>query len=85
MAKKPMLVSVEEVSRRSVIIWVDESEDEIDAVDTAEELCSEDTICLDCDDFISRSCECIRPATEADVGGRYEQYDKNGKIERPGR
>lgn len=82
MAKKPMLVSITEVSKRTVVIFVD---DECDAIEVAEELCSEDTICLDCDDFVSRSCEIVRPATEADVGGWYEQYDKNGKIGTPER
>ena len=81
MTKKPYLVAIEEISRRTVVIWADDSDGEgrAEAERIAEELCSEGTINLDYDDFQERSCETQRVATQADMSYR-EKYDENGKL-----
>lgn len=81
MNRKPYLVTVEEVSRRSVIIWADDSDNEgkAEAERIAEELCNAGTINLDYEDFQERSCEARRVATDADMSYR-EKYDEDGKL-----
>ena len=81
MTKKPYLVTIEEVSRRSVIIWADDSDGEgrAEAERIAEELANNGTINLDYDDFQERSCETQRVATDADMSYR-EKYDEDGKL-----
>ena len=81
MNRQPYLVTIEEVSRRSVIIWADDSDGEgrAEAERIAAELCNACTITLDYEDFQERSCDTQRVETKADMGYR-EKYDEDGKL-----
>lgn len=59
MAKIPCVVTIEEISRRSVIIMVDPDAEEPHAYaeEIAEELCNTDKIQLDFEDFQERNCQ----------------------------
>lgn len=81
MNRKPYLVAIEEVSRRTVVIWADDSDGDglANAEQIAEDLCSEGTINLDYDDFQERSCEAKGVATAEQMSYR-EKYDADGKL-----
>ena len=63
--KIPCVVTIEEISRRSVIIMVDPDEEEpmSAAEEIAEELCNTDKIAIDYEDFQERNCKFQHIAT----------------------
>ena len=80
MSKKPHVVTIEEVSRRRVIIWAD---DVSEAEEIADELCSDGEINLDYDDFQERSCNFQRIANASDVS-LLAKYDRDGLVLKEG-
>ena len=83
MTKKPYLVTIEEISRRTVIVWADDSNGEgiVEAEMIADELAGGGIINLDFEDFQSRSCEAKEVDDETKLT-YYESYDENGKRQR---
>jgi len=75
--RKAYVVEVEEISRRTIIVYDDAGTDfdSIAAEETTEELCNEGTVNLDAEDFQARNCSYLRPATEKDIR-LYEAYDQ---------
>lgn len=74
---KPYVVTIEEISRRTIVVWGDNCQGEGDwhAENYAEALCNNGDIDLDFEDFQERSCTIRRVATEADLK-LYPQYGK---------
>lgn len=75
--KKPYAVQIEEISRRTVVIY---AEDPCEAEAVAEVLCSNDEILFDYEDFDGRNCRCIREATAMDLSLR-EKYNMEDDAE----
>lgn len=81
MNKKPYLVTIEETSRRTVVIWADNADGDglLNAESIAEDLCNDGTINLDFDDFQTRSCV-ARAVQPEEQTAHYEKYDADGKL-----
>ena len=62
--KKPYAVQIEEISRRTVVIY---AKDPCEAESVAEALCSNDEILLDYEDFDGRNFRCVREATAIEL------------------
>ena len=62
--KVPYLVTIQEISSRSVVIW---AEDRFSAEENAHDLCNNGTIELDGNDFDERNCTCESVATAGDL------------------
>lgn len=74
-SKKPFLVQITETYKRTVVIF---AEDQEQAEETANDLCSDDVIEIDCESFTGRQCECIRCVEDQpdreDILGRYQIF-----------
>lgn len=81
MNRKPYLVTIEETSRRTVVVWADNADGDglLNAESIAEDLCNDGTINLDYDDFQERSCV-ARSILPTDHTEHYEKYDEDGKL-----
>ena len=69
MAKIPCVITIEEISRRRVIIMVDDNDKEPHAYaeEIAANLCNTDKIQLDFEDIMSRTCTFHHEATENEL------------------
>ena len=74
--EKPFRIAITETLTREVDIW---AEDEVDALEIAEDLCNSGVIDSDGNDFAGRNSVSQGPARIGDLQ-LHEVYDRNGKI-----